>query len=34
MLKRVVKANAFLSGLYGIYKAMKGGDYVLKKKSS
>jgi delta24-sterol reductase len=34
VLKRMVKANAFLSGLYGIYKAIKGGDYMLKKKSS
>ena len=34
MLKRIVKSNAFLSGLYGIYKAVKGGDYMLKKKVS
>jgi len=34
MLKKVVKANTFLSGLYGIYKAVKGGDYMLKKKPS
>jgi delta24-sterol reductase len=34
MLKRIVKGNAFLSGLYGIYKAVKGGDYLLKKKSA
>ncbi|KAF2823195.1 FAD-binding domain-containing protein [Ophiobolus disseminans] len=31
MLRRIVKSNAFLSGLYGIYKAVKGGDYMLKK---
>lgn len=30
-LKRIVKSNAFLSGLYGIYKAVRGGDYMLKK---
>ncbi|KAI2478739.1 FAD binding domain containing protein [Pyrenophora tritici-repentis] len=34
LLKRVVKSNAFLSGLYGIYKAVKGEDYILKKKAS
>ncbi|KAH4123978.1 delta-sterol reductase [Parastagonospora nodorum] len=34
VLKRIVKGNAFLSGLYGIYKAVKGGDYMLKKKDS
>ncbi|KAH9868797.1 hypothetical protein J1614_007871 [Plenodomus biglobosus] len=34
VLKRLVKANTFLSGLYGIYKAVKGGDYMLKKKTS
>jgi delta24-sterol reductase len=33
MLKRIVKSNAFLSGLYGIYKAVRGGDYMLKKKA-
>jgi FAD/FMN-containing dehydrogenase len=31
--KRIVNGNAFLSGLYGIYKAIRGGDYMLKKKS-
>jgi delta24-sterol reductase len=31
VLKRIVKGNAFLSGLYGIYKAVRGGDYMLKK---
>ena len=34
MLKRIVKSNDLLSGLYGIYKAVKGGDYMLKKKVS
>lgn len=34
MLKRVVKNNAFLSGLCGIYKAVRGQDYILKKKSA
>ncbi|KAF2034325.1 FAD-binding domain-containing protein [Setomelanomma holmii] len=34
MLKRIVKSNTFLSGLYGIYKAIKGGDYMLKKKAA
>lgn len=34
MLKKIIKANAFLSGLYGVYKAVKGGDYMLKKKVS
>jgi hypothetical protein len=29
-----VKSNDLLSGLYGIYKAVKGGDYMLKKKVS
>jgi delta24-sterol reductase len=33
VLKRVGKGNAFLSGLYGIYKAVRGGDYMLKKKT-
>jgi delta24-sterol reductase len=33
MLKRIVKGNMFLSGLYGVYKAMRGGDYLLKKKT-
>jgi delta24-sterol reductase len=33
VLKRIVKSNDFLSGLYGIYKAMRGGDYMLKKKT-
>ncbi|KAH8707060.1 hypothetical protein GQ44DRAFT_629088 [Phaeosphaeriaceae sp. PMI808] len=31
-LKKIVKRNAFLGGLYGIYKAMRGGDYMLKRK--
>jgi hypothetical protein len=34
MLKRIVKSSALLSGLYGIYKAVRGGDYMLKKKVS
>ncbi|KAF1947317.1 FAD binding domain-containing protein [Clathrospora elynae] len=34
LLKRIVISNALLSGLYGIYKAIKGGDYMLKKKTS
>jgi delta24-sterol reductase len=33
ILKRIVKSNAILSGLYGIYKAVRGGDYMLKKKA-
>ncbi|KAF2132308.1 FAD binding domain-containing protein [Dothidotthia symphoricarpi CBS 119687] len=33
-LKRVVKSNGLLSGFYGIYKALRGGDYMLKKKRS
>ncbi|KAF2702742.1 FAD-binding domain-containing protein [Pleomassaria siparia CBS 279.74] len=31
-LKRVVKSWGFLSGLYGVYKAVLGGDYLLEKK--
>jgi delta24-sterol reductase len=34
ILKRFVKSNALLSGFYGIYKAVGGGDYLLKKKAS
>lgn len=34
MLKRFMKSNSILSGVYGIYKALKGGDYMLKKKTS
>ncbi|OAL52755.1 FAD binding domain-containing protein [Pyrenochaeta sp. DS3sAY3a] len=34
LLKRFVKSNALLSGFYGIYKAVRGGDYMLKKKAS
>lgn len=34
MLKKFIKSNAFLSGLYGIYKAVRGQDYILKKKST
>ncbi|KAF1838584.1 FAD binding domain-containing protein [Decorospora gaudefroyi] len=33
-LKRIVRSNDLLSGFYGIYKAVKGGDYMLKKKVS
>ncbi|KAH7402851.1 FAD binding domain-containing protein [Pyrenochaeta sp. MPI-SDFR-AT-0127] len=33
-VKWIVKSNAFLSGLYGIYKAVRGGDYMLKKKAT
>jgi delta24-sterol reductase len=33
VLKRVVRSSGFLSGLYGIYKAVQGGDYMLKKKA-
>lgn len=33
-LKRIVKSNALLSGFYGIYKAVKGGDYMLKQKTA
>ena len=32
-LRRIIKSSALLSGLYGVYKAVRGGDYVLKKKS-
>jgi delta24-sterol reductase len=32
LLKRIVRGNAFLSGFYGICKAIQGGDYMLKKK--
>lgn len=31
-VKRIVKSNTLLSGFYGVYKAMRGGDYMLKKK--
>ncbi|KAF2621296.1 FAD-binding domain-containing protein [Macroventuria anomochaeta] len=34
LLKRMIKSSALLSGFYGIYKAVRGGDYMLKKKSS
>jgi delta24-sterol reductase len=33
LLKRVITGNALLSGFYGIYKALRGGDYMLKKKN-
>ena len=32
-LKRTIRSSEFLSGVYGIYKAVRGGDYMLKKKS-
>ena len=31
-LRRAIKSSALLSGFYGIYKAVRGGDYMLKKK--
>lgn len=31
VLKRIIKSTSLLSGLYGIYKAVQGGDYMLKK---
>ncbi|KAF1842270.1 FAD binding domain-containing protein [Cucurbitaria berberidis CBS 394.84] len=34
LLKRIVKGNSLLSGFYGIYKAVRGGDYMLKKTKS
>ena len=34
LLKRMIRSNALLSGFYGIYKAVRGGDYILKKKKS
>jgi delta24-sterol reductase len=34
LLRRLVKSNTFLSGLYGIYKAIKGEDYILKQKTA
>ncbi|KAF1949952.1 FAD-binding domain-containing protein [Byssothecium circinans] len=34
VLKGIVKRNGLLSGLYGMYKAMRGGDYMLKKKTA
>jgi delta24-sterol reductase len=33
VLKRIVKRSVFLSGLYGVYKAIRGDDYLLKKKT-
>jgi delta24-sterol reductase len=32
--KRIVKGNSLLSGFYGIWKAVRGGDYLLKKKTA
>jgi delta24-sterol reductase len=32
--KRIVKRNSLLSGFYGVWKAMRGGDYLLKKKTA
>jgi delta24-sterol reductase len=34
VLKRIVKRSVFLSGLYGVYKAIRGDDYLLKKKKT
>ncbi|KAF3033132.1 hypothetical protein E8E12_001128 [Didymella heteroderae] len=34
LLKRVIRSSALLSGFYGIYKAVRGGDYMLKRKTS
>jgi delta24-sterol reductase len=34
LLKRIVKSNGLLSGFYGVYKAMRGGDYLLNKKTT
>jgi delta24-sterol reductase len=33
-LRRVVKSNWLLSGFYGVYKALRGGDYLLKRKTA
>lgn len=33
-LRRIVRGNGLLSGFYGIYKAVLGGDYVLKQKAA
>jgi len=30
-LRRFAKRWGFLSGLYGVYKAVRGGDYLMKK---
>ncbi|PVI00764.1 FAD-binding domain-containing protein [Periconia macrospinosa] len=32
LLKRIVKGNGFLSGVYGVWKALGGGDYLLGRK--
>jgi delta24-sterol reductase len=32
--KRIVKGSSLLSGFYGIWKAVKGGDYLLEKKTA
>jgi delta24-sterol reductase len=34
LLKRMIRSSPRLSGVYGIYKALRGGDYMLKKKNS
>ena len=34
LLKRLILSNALLSGFYGIYKAVRGDDYILKKKTT
>jgi delta24-sterol reductase len=33
LVKRIIKSNGLLSGFYGVYKAMRGGDYLLQKKT-
>jgi delta24-sterol reductase len=33
-LRRVIKSNGLLSGFYGVYKALRGGDYLLKQKTA
>ncbi|KAF2255159.1 FAD-binding domain-containing protein [Trematosphaeria pertusa] len=33
-LKRTIKSNDLLSGFYGVYKAMGGGDYLLKRETA
>lgn len=34
LLKKIIKSSTLLSGFYGIYKAVRGGDYMLKKEKS
>ena len=33
LMKRIIRSSALLSGFYGVYKAVRGGDYMLKKRS-